>query len=158
MPIENLGKTHLTPSQINQLNQAFDTVASLLSLHAQNLTAAERTRYGRVNEQNKLLIDKVKDYHQQSPELASPEVNWAEFAQDYSDRKVLSQLHSKLKMVETMLLNTKILRDYDNHTDALRDYKYAQYKNCFANAAGYEKKIDELKVFFPKTGKKKKKK
>jgi hypothetical protein len=152
MPIENLGKIHFSKQQIQDINKALTALTDTLAGMSVNLTAAEHQKYGRVKEKNKLLIDKVKNYHDSQPRLQSPEVDWKEFDLDYENRLQASQMLSKIKAIENQLINIKILGDYDNYTDALRDYQYAKYKNRFANESGYSKKIEDMIVFFPRTG------
>jgi hypothetical protein len=152
MPIDNLGKVHFSKKQIQDINQALNILTETLSGMSVNLTAAEHQKYGRVKEKNKLLIDKVKSYHDNQPRLQSPEVDWKEFDLDYENRSQASQMLLKVKAIENHLTNIKILGDYDNFTDALRDYQYAKYKNRFANESGYSKKIEDMVVFFPRTG------
>lgn len=156
MPIDNLGKTHFTTAEITTINQSLNQIQSILNQMAVNLTPAERRKYATIGEQNKLLVNKVKDYHENQPQLQSPEIDWAEFEKDYTDRTEASKMLARVRELENLLLSIKILRDFDNYTDALRDYKYAQYKNSFANHTGYANKIAAMKVFFPKTGKTKK--
>ena len=158
MPIDNLGKTHFSDAEIQSIHQHLDQLLDTLNNMSVNLTAEERRKYAKVGEQNKLLINKVKDYHEVQSQLQSPEVDWDEFKKDYNDRAQASAMLMKIRSLETQLLNIKILRDFDNYTDSLRDYQYAKYKNRFADQVGYSRKIDELKVFFPKTGKTKDKK
>jgi hypothetical protein len=152
MPIENLGKIHFSKQQIQDINKALTTLTDTFVGMSVNLTAAEHQKYGRVKEKNKLLIDKVKNYHDNQPRLQSPEVDWKEFDLDYENRLQASQMLLKIKAIEHQLINIKILGDYDNYTDALRDYQYAKYKNRFANESGYSKKIEDMIVFFPRTG------
>ncbi|MGH2665500.1 hypothetical protein [Flavobacterium sp.] len=158
MPLDNLGKIHFSETEIQNIHQHLDALLTALSTVSVNLSAEERRRYAKVGEQNKLLINKVRDYQEGQPRLQSPEVDWEEFKKDYNDRAQASSMILKIKSLENMLLNIKILRDFDNYSDALRDYQYAKYKNRFADETGFSGKIEELKVFFPKTGKTKKKK
>jgi len=158
MPLDNLGKVHFTNPQIQDINESLDTAFQILSDMAINLDSVERRKYAKVGEQNKLLINKVKQFHESQPGLRSPEIDWVEFEKDYHDRTQASQMLAKIRSIETLLMNVKIAGDYDNYTDALKDYKYAKYKNSFANQTGYSGKIEALKGFFPKTGKTKKKK
>jgi hypothetical protein len=51
--------------------------------------------------------------------------------------------------------STKILHDYDNFQDALRDYAYAQYKKDVSEP-GCAEKVSEIQQFFSRTGKPKK--
>lgn len=156
MPIDNLGKIHFTDVEIHAVNQALNLINTTLLGLAENLTAAERSKYGKVGGEKILLIDKARDYQRNQPNLQSPEVDWKEFELDYADRIQASQMLSQTKSIEQLLLNIKVLRDHDNYTDALRDYQYAKYKNRFDNQTGYETKMDQMKAFFPKTGKTKK--
>ncbi|REG96097.1 hypothetical protein [Flavobacterium aquicola] len=157
MPIDNLGKVHFSDKQIHDINQALAVLTTALEDMSVNLTPAEHRKYGRVKEKNKLLIDKVKNYHDNVPQLSSTEVDWEEFNRDYNNRFQASQMLFKIKSIENQLINIKIVGDYDNYTDALRDYQYAKYKNRFASEHGYERKIDDMAVFFPRTGITKKK-
>lgn len=157
MPIDNLAKNHFTDAEKQSIHNDLDHIMEKLQTLSQNLTAAERRRYGKVGEKNKLLINKVRDFQQSQPDRGSPEVDWEEFERDYQDRVQAEGMLMKVKSIEDALMSLKILRDYDNYTDSLRDYQYAQYKNRFADEYGYATKIDEIKAFFPNTGKTKKK-
>jgi hypothetical protein len=154
MPIHNLGKSHFTAAQKEGINDAITQIFNLTNDLSINLTAKERTQYGKVGEKGKLLIDKVRDLQGAQPSLKSPEVDWDEFESDYQDRLFTSGILSQLDSLRERVLSIKILHDYDNKKDALLDYQYAKYKNRFASQLGYSSKIDQLKVFFPKTGKK----
>jgi len=157
MPIDNLGNSHFTSEKKADIKAALAQIFELTESLAVNLTPKERSKYGKVGEKGKLLIDKVKSYHETQPNLQSPEVDWVEFEKDYQDRVFASGILSQLASLEERLLSIKILRDYDNKTDSLRDYQYAKYKNRFGSQPGFENKINQLKVFFPKTGKTKNK-
>ena len=157
MPIENIGKNHFTDAEKQQLNDAVNTILEIVGPKTYNLSPKERSKYGKVGEKKKLLLNKVKQFHDSEPNLSSPDINWTEFNADYETRSYSEMKYAELKSALQMLLNIKILHDYDNHVDALRDYQHAVYKNRFGNQPGYSLKIDELKQFFPKTGKMKKK-
>lgn len=157
MPIENLAKTHFMPIQKQGINAALDQIFDLIKDTAVNLSAKERSKYGKVGEQGKLLINKVKNFQEGQPEIASPDVDWVEFMKDYDDRAFAQGVLAKLKSIESQFLSMKILRDHDNKIDALHDYKFAQYKNSLSNEPSYTTKVNELKQFFPNTGKRKKK-
>ena len=116
------------------------------------LTEEERVRYGSINEQNKLLVNRVNDYRQNQPNLSSPDVNWDEFANDRTAREFLENVGDRLSSLSYQARSTKILHDYDNYNDALADYAYTQYKKG-AGASGATEKAAELKQFFPKTKK-----
>ena len=153
MPSENLARNHFTESQIEALDQALALVLESLTPMTVNLTPKERSKYGKVGPQKELLIDKVKDFLENQPNKASPDVDWEEFLLDYKDRKTAWQLLAKTRSIERMLMNIKILSDHDNYNAALRDYQYAQYRDRFSSGDNFATKIQEVRAFFPKTGK-----
>jgi len=157
MPIENLAKNHFTPTEKQQLDDAIATILNIVSARTYNLTPKERSKYGKIGDQKRLFIDKVRDLQKSQTDLSSPDVDWEEFEADYQTRQYAAQKLRQLESVATLLLSIRILHDHDNLKDALRDYSYSCYKNNYGNQTGYENKIDLLKGFFPKTGKKKKK-
>ncbi len=157
MPIDNFGKNHFTEAEKQQLDAAISSILSIVAPKTYNLSPKERSKYGKVGEQKKLFLNKVKELHDSQPSLASPDVDWAEFDADYATRAYSEMKYLQLQSAVQMLLNIKILHDRDNLNDALRDYQHAGYKNRFGNQHGYSSKVEELKVFFPKTGKMKKK-
>ncbi|OYU81433.1 MAG: hypothetical protein CFE23_04935 [Flavobacterium sp. BFFFF1] len=155
MPIENLGKTHLTEVEMEQINQALAAIEALVMPLTVNLNHKDKLGLCKVGEHNKLLINKVRDYAEMSPELRSPDVDWEEFRRDYATRSHASAAISRLQSLEGMLRDMKALNDHDNYTDALKDYRFAQYKTQSSQDAGYSTKAEQMKPFFPKTGKKK---
>ena len=152
MPINNLNNAHLTEAQMNEIKTALTTLETALSSLTLTLTAEERKNYGSVNEQNKLLINKVWDYRQNSAHLSQPDLDWAEFENDVMSRQFLENISHRVAALDERLKNSKILHDYDSYQAALDDYAYTSYK-AGSNAAGYETKMNELKQFFPRSGK-----
>lgn len=115
------------------------------------LTEEERVRYGSINEQNKLLVNKTRDYRQNQPVMSSPDVDWDEFESDFISRAFLESVAQRLSSIVYQMQSTKILHDHDNYQDSLSDYAYSQYKKG-AGDAGYTEKVAELKQFFARTG------
>ena len=83
MSISNLNNVHLSDTQIQAIKQAVTELDNAMQLLQVNLTPEDRNRYGRVNEQNKLFINKVNDMAITQPNLRSIDVDWEEFAKDY---------------------------------------------------------------------------
>lgn len=131
---------------INQLMAAFEDKLAAL-------TEEERVKYGSINEQNKLLVNKVREYRQISPEMSTPDVDWTEFEADYQARAFLESRANKLKSLVYRMQSTKIMHDYDNYQDSLSDYAYAQFRKG-AGEDGFTEKTAELRQFFPKSNKK----
>ena len=157
MSISNLNNVHLNDTQIHAIKQAVVALDNAMQLLQVNLTPEDRNRYGRVNEQNKLFINKIYDYIMNNPDLCSRDVNWEEFKQDYKSRTFLEQLINDLESLITRAKNAKILHDFDNYQDALEDYAYTSFR-ARSKTVGYEDKHRELKQFFQKTRKKDEKK
>lgn len=157
MSISNLNNVHLNDTQIHAIKQALVALDNAMQLLQVNLTPEDRNRYGRVNEQNKLFINKIYDYIMNNPDLCSRDVNWEEFKQDYKSRAFLEQLINDLESLITRAKNAKILHDFDNYQDALEDYAYTSFR-ARSKTVGYEDKHRELKQFFQKTRKKDEKK
>ena len=153
--ISNLNNVHLTDIQITAINEAMTALENALQVLQINLTPEERNRYGRVNEQNKLLINKTYDYATHKPDLRSPDVDWDEFFRDYKSRNYLENLISRLEILRTKAINTKTLHDYDNYQDSLEDYSYTSFR-AGSKKVGFEDKYKDIKQFFSKKTREKK--
>lgn len=151
--LNDFNNTHLTEEQMAAVNQALADLEMALKPLTINLSAEERSKYGRVNEQNKLFVNKVYDFAKSRESLRSPDVDWAEFFKDYEDRNFYETVMSRLDDLQLKLKNHKILGDYDNYQDALADYAFATYK-AGTKSVGFEEKYRELKQFFAKSNKK----
>ena len=151
MPLTDLINQHYTAAEITAINNAVNALQTALVPKARNITPEERKQYGSINEQNKLLVQKVRDYRTNQPGMASPDVDWAEFEADYQDRNFLEALLARLTTLAEIASDTKILHDYDVYQASLMDYDYTKYK-MGTNAVGYDSKHDDIKQFFPNTG------
>ena len=151
MPFTNFESRHFTGDEIVAVNDALMALETALSTKQANLTAEERKQYGSINEQNKLVVNKVKDYHDTQPGLSSPDIDWDEFNADYDSRTFLQTIIQRLEAMATGMQNAKILHDWDNYRAALTDYEYTRYKYGTASP-GYETKVNELKQFFANRG------
>ena len=150
MPFLNFESRHFTAAEKTAISTALQTLQTALSQKLATLTPEERQQYGSVNEQNKLIINKTKDYHDTQPQLASPEVDWAEFDDDYSSRSYLQTLVETFTEIERGLENAKILHDWDNYQASLIDYQYTNYRND-SGSPGFHTKALEIKQFFNRT-------
>lgn len=151
--MKNIIKSSFDPAQRAAIITSLSALEQLVaagSLRA--LTPEERKKYGAINEQNKLLVNKVRDYRANAPQLSSPEVDWAEFQSDHDMRAFYEGLATRLQSLASQIEAGKILHDNDNYRDALDDYAFAQYK-AGAGAPGAAEKAADLKQFFPRTSK-----
>lgn len=151
MPLNNLGKTHITATQIADFDKALDDLITIATAITQNLTDEERGRYGSINEKNKLLVNGIMDFHKNQPNLQSSDIDWAEFEADYADRQFADTRADKIQSLMRLITDFKIVHDYDNYHDALTDYDYTKYK-AGTNTPGFSEKQNYLKQFFPNTG------
>lgn len=147
MPITNLNNTHLTAAQVTAATTALTGLETALAVITVNLSAADRKRYGSINEQNKLLVNKTMDYNNNQSGLRTPHVNWVEFVNDFTSRGNMESMIARLESLITRLKNAKVLYDYDNYQTALADYAYANFMAGTATP-GYETKMNDMKQFF----------
>lgn len=152
MPLNNLISLHLTAAEVTTIMNALNTIESTLLPKCRNLNPEERQSLGSIKENNKLLVNKVRDYRNTQPNLSSPDVDWVEYEADWQDRYQMETIVMRLATLDEMLSDTKILHDHDNYNHALLDYKYTKYKAETEAAGGYNTKYEELKQFFPNTG------
>lgn len=151
MPISDLINLHFTAAEITAVNNALATIQTTLAAKSRNLSPDERRLYGSINEQNKLIVHKVRDYRSNQPGMSSVDVDWAEFEADYQDRNFLEAVLARVLVISEIASDTKILHDHDVYQAALMDYDYTKYK-MGTNSAGYDTKYEDLKQFFPGGG------
>jgi hypothetical protein len=159
MPFENLNTIHYLAAEKTAVATSLAALETALAAKIKNLNGEERQKYGSINEQNKLIVNKVKDYRVSQPGLSSPDVDWVEFQSDFDSRDFLQSTIARLQSLIDGLNNNKILHDFDNYQAALTDYEFSKYK-ATTRVAGYEGKVNAIAQFFtggnptPKTPKK----
>ena len=151
MPFDNLNNNHYTAAEKTTATAAIAALETALAVKFKNLSPDERKKYGSINEQNKLIVNKVHDYRTNQPGLSSADVDWVEFQNDYDSRDFIQGIIARLQSMIDGLDNNKILHDFDNYQAALTDYGYSQYK-AGTKTAGFETKVNELSQFFSRTG------
>jgi len=152
MPFTDVIQMHFTDAEKTQFSTLIGQLEALLQPKLRNLNEEENNTYGTINEQNKLLVNKVLDYRNNQPALSSPDVDWTEFTADSGDRSFLEAAALRFDALSKAATETRRLHDYDNYQNSLLDYKYTQYKNETQPGLGYDAKAAELKQFFPATG------
>ena len=75
MPFENLSTVHYTTAQKTATTDAIAVLEATLAPNFKNLTAEERKKYGSINEQNKLIVNKALAYRTNQPNLSSADVD-----------------------------------------------------------------------------------
>lgn len=150
MSVNNLNNHHLTEPEINAILNALNDLERAMEPLNINLTPEDRNKYGRVDEQNKLFINKVHDFATQQTNLRTMDVDWDEFEKDFKSRAVLENIISRLNNLSIRANNSKIFHDFDNYQDALADYAYTQFR-ANSKMVGFEDKYNELRQFFAKS-------
>ena len=147
MSFTNFDSRHFDDAEKVAVNTALASLELAVSEKLANLSAAERQQYGSVNEQNKLIINKVKGFNDAQSTLSSPDLDWREFNNDFDTREFLQTAILRLQSLIDGLVNAKILHDYDNYQASLTDYDFAKYK-ASTNAVGFQTKVAEIAQFF----------
>ena len=149
MALTNLNNTHLPQATVNDVNEFLTVIENALAIINTTLTAEDRQRYGSINEQNKLFVNKVFAFNNSQPALSTAQVDWMEFNNDHNSRLNLEKIITRLESLTIKLINAKTLHDFDNFQAALVDYAYTNFM-AGTGAAGFETKQAELKQFFVK--------
>jgi len=147
MPFQNFNDRHFIDQEKIALEDLVTQLETGFASKLANLTAEERKQFGSVNEQNKLVIIKVKHLADHQIDLRCPDVDWQKFDADYTSREFLEAILGRLERLTYDMTSAKILHDYDNYQNALRDYEYSKYKNNL-EAPGFATKVRELRQFF----------
>jgi hypothetical protein len=151
MPLKDLIQNQLTVGDIDNINKALDNIQSIITGKMVNLTPDERQKYGSINEQHKLLVNKVNDVHASHPQFDSAKVDWAEFSADFAIRSALEKFISRLQSLSEQFDDTKILHDNDNYQQALDQYSYISYL-ADQNEPGITTVKEDIAQFFPRNG------
>ncbi|WP_417443584.1 hypothetical protein [Joostella sp.] len=67
MALDNLISVSFSKHELKELQNHLAGIEALLKGKTVNLTPEQRRQYGRIANQNKLLVDKAKDYMGQHP-------------------------------------------------------------------------------------------
>jgi hypothetical protein len=148
--MKNIIQSQLSEADRTTITKLISDLENALAGKTGTLDAEERKRYGSVNEQNKLVVNKTREYRQNQPAMSAPDIDWDEFESDYQARIALENWINRIYAIAHELESTKIMHDYDNYQDALKDYGYSQYKDG-AGEPGFAAKVAEFKQFFTKS-------
>lgn len=147
MPLKNLANTFFTPEEQQELDSLANRMIEIIEPKIIQLSRKERQRYGSINEQNKLIVNKVLDFQQATPDLSSREVDWDNYRRHHEERSFLGKIISKIKSIFLDLSSTKMMHDYDNLQAARTDYSYTKYL-AKQGVPGAIAKLEDLKQLF----------
>ena len=151
MPLKDLIQNQLTVADTDAIAKALTDIENAIKAKTVNLTPDERQKYGSINEQNKLFVNKVNDLHSSQPQFNSSKVDWPEFESDFAIRSSLEKIMLRMKSIVEQLDDTKILHDNDNYQQSLSQYSYISYL-ANENEPGVTTLKEELAQFFPRSG------
>lgn len=150
--MKNIIQSRFSETNVTKIDGIITDLENEIAGKTETLDENERVRYGSINEQNKLVVNKAWQYRQSQPALSAPNVDWEEFERDFKARNFIENWINRLDALRHSLESTKIKHDYDNFQDALKDYGYSQYQKG-AGEDGYDAKVAEFKQFFAKSSK-----
>jgi len=147
MAFENLISISFTPDELDQLDQAIITIETLIGGKVINLTPDQRMQYGRIAEQNKLFVNKAKEYMELFPQLVPPFLDKTEFDRDHAARAAVETRLLKLASLTEKLTDTKVLLDHDNYHNAITFYRSMKFQAA-ENVAGSTTIYEGMRQFF----------
>ena len=150
MAIDNLISVNFTKDELAELDQHLVGIKKVLMGKTVNLTPDQRQQYGRIANQNKLIVDKAKNYMEQHPDWIPRFLDKAEFDKDYTARKQVEERVQLLENLSQQLIDTKTLLDHDNYTNSLSFYRMVRYL-AGENEPGAKSVYEDMKVLFTRT-------
>ena len=150
MSLPNMIVSHFDDQERHAIVALLEQLRQMLQPKLIRLTPEERQRFGSIGEENKKLVNKVRDLIDEDPSGLPEGFDLAEFQSDFKDRRVLEIVRS---MMDTLLFeveSTKILHDYDNYQAALAYYNYQNYRMSI-RAPLAEGRVEQMKGFFNRT-------
>ncbi len=146
----NLISITFTSEELQQLDSAIQQIEQIISGKTSNLSQEERKQFGRIAEQNKLFVNKAKDYMEEYPQHVPSFLDKVEFDRDYEARKVIESRLIRLEGITEQLSDTKILLDNDNYSNALTFYRNIRFLSK-ENVPGTTSIAQDLSQFFNRT-------
>ncbi|TPN84512.1 hypothetical protein [Aquimarina algicola] len=149
MALENLISINFTEEELTALDGHLSEIRNILEGKTINLTPDKRQQYGRIANQNKLIVDKAKNYMEQHPTWIPNFLDKEEFDRDYVARKQIEDRVQLLENLAQQLLDTKTLLDHDNYTNSLTFYRMVRFL-AGENEPGAKTVYEDMKVLFKK--------
>ena len=150
MALENLISITFSDKELLQLSHGINTIKEVLDGKTINLTADQRVQYGRIANQNKLIVDKAKSYMEQHPEWIPRFLDKEEFDRDYATRKQIETYVQMMENLSQQLIDTKTLLDHDNYSNALSFYRMMRFL-AGENEPGAKSVYQDMKKLFSKS-------
>ncbi len=149
MALENLIPISFSDHELQQLSFGINTINEVLTGKTVTLSPEQRKQYGRIANQNKQIVDCAKKHMEKRPKWIPNFLDKEEFDRDYHTRKQIDSEVEKLKQLTQQLIDTKMLLDYDNYSNALSFYRMVRYL-AGENEPNAEEVYQEMKILFGK--------
>ncbi|WP_126651710.1 hypothetical protein [Chryseobacterium aureum] len=150
MALDNLISVSFSESDLETIDKAIQDIQTVLTGKTINLTPDQRQQYGRIAEQNKLFVNKAKNYMEQYPQYVPNFLDKAEFDKDYLGREQVEQRLQIMSSLTEQLSDTKVLLDHDNYHNAITFYRNMKFLSG-ENVPGTNVIYEDLKQFFVTT-------
>ena len=147
MATDNLVSIEFLEEELQKIDAATESIRTVLSGKMRNLTPEQRRQYGRIAEQNKLFVNKAREYMKEYPQYVPPFLDNEEFEKDYKARTQIENRLMQLEGLTEQLSDTKILLDNDNYYNALTFYRNIRYLSG-ENVPGTTNIYEGMKQFF----------
>ena len=147
MALENLISIEFTQEELTNLDAHLDGIQQILAGKTVNISPEQRQQYGSIANQNKLVVDKAKNYMEQHPNWIPNFIDKAEFDKDYNARMQIEQRTQRLHNLAQQLTDTKTLLDHDNYTNSLSFYRMMRYL-AGENEAGAKTVFQDMRTLF----------
>lgn len=147
MALDNLISLSFSNEELAAIDQALQAIQTALSGKTINLTPEQRQQYGRIAEQNKLFVNKAKNYMEQYEQHVPGFLDKAEFDRDYAAREQIEQRLQRLDSLHEQLSDTKVLLDHDNYHNSISFYRNIRFLSE-ENVPGTNVIYEDLKQFF----------
>ncbi|ROI06570.1 hypothetical protein EGI16_01290 [Chryseobacterium sp. G0240] len=147
MALDNLISLSFSKSDLETIDKAIQDIQTVLVGKTINLTPDQRQQYGRIAEQNKLFVNKAKNYMEQYPQHVPGFLDKPEFDRDYAAREQIEQRLQSLDSLTEQLADTKVLLDHDNYHNAISFYRNVRFLSG-ENVPGTNVIYEDMKQFF----------
>ncbi len=148
----NLMSVVFTTEELTKLDEAIKTIEETIAGKTRNLTLEERKQFGRIAEQNKLFVNKAKEYMEEYPQHIPPFIDKDEFDKDFASRAIIEKRLIRIEGITEQLSDTKILLDNDNYSNALTFYRNIRFLSK-EEVPGTTSIVEDLSQFFSRTKK-----
>ena len=140
----------LSDAEVATIRTSMNAIKTILAPKFVNLEPEDRQKFGSINEKNKLVINKVKDFRDNQPALSNPDIDWTAFNEKSITRKNFMLVIDMINEINELCNDPRTLVDYSLFGDARKDYKYSKYKaeDDGSGSSGYENKYEALREFF----------